>query len=93
MNIVDYIPIGSENAITRQQLVIRAGISDRKVREMINEARESTIILNLQDGKGYFRPGIKDVGLVEAWKKQEENRLKRHALALRAARNYLKGIR
>lgn len=33
MDIVDYIPIGSQNAISRQSLCIITGMSDRKVRK------------------------------------------------------------
>jgi hypothetical protein len=39
INIIDYIPYGKENAITRQELVIRTGLNDRAVRLMINALR------------------------------------------------------
>ena len=56
MDIVDYIPFGRENAVTRAQLRSRTGIDDRAIRDMIATARRDTVILNMQDGKGYFRP-------------------------------------
>lgn len=56
MDIVDYIPFGRENAVTRAQLRSRTGIDDRTIRDMIADARRDTVILNMQDGKGYFRP-------------------------------------
>lgn len=55
MDILDYIPIGKENAVTRAQLCAYTGLSDRTVRQLIEIARiEGAIIINQQDGKGYF---------------------------------------
>ena len=56
MNIADYIPYGRENAVTREQLMMLTGMPDRAVREAIAQARRDTVILNLQDGNGYYRP-------------------------------------
>lgn len=56
MDIVDYIPFGRKNAITRTRLRIVTGLNDRQIREQISQARRDTVILNMQDGKGYFRP-------------------------------------
>lgn len=56
MNILDYIPTGKENAITRCELNILTGLTDRNNRELIRKAREGgAIILNLQDGVGYYQ--------------------------------------
>ena len=56
MNIIDFIPYGKENAITRQKLCEITGLPDRKVRELIEKARhEGYIIINNQDGKGYYQ--------------------------------------
>ncbi len=55
MNIVDFIPTGKENAITRSDLVRILNLPDRKVREMIETARkDGALILNDQDGAGYY---------------------------------------
>lgn len=55
MNIVDFIPTGKENAITRADLVRVLNLPDRKVREMIETARkDGALILNAQDGAGYY---------------------------------------
>ena len=57
MKIIDYIPVGHKNAVTRKQLVILTGLSDRKIRNMIQEeCNREHPILNMQDGKGYFQP-------------------------------------
>ena len=56
MQITDYIGIGQENAVTREQLQIRSGIKDdRKIRKLIEQARfEGIPIINNQDGSGYY---------------------------------------
>lgn len=53
MEIKSYIPIGHENAVTIDTLMNMTGLSNRSVRKAIAES--DAIILNLQDGKGYFR--------------------------------------
>lgn len=74
MDIVDYIPIGSENAISRQSLCIITGMSDRKVRKAISQARRNTCICNSQDGKGYYIPDcLRDA---RQFLKQESSRAK-----------------
>ena len=66
MDIVDYIPFGRENAVTRAQLRIVTGLNDRQIREQISQARRDTVILNMQDGKGYFRPLPEERHIVES---------------------------
>lgn len=55
MSVTDYIPVGRENAVSRSYLAAMLGVSDRKMRKMIeDERRAGEIILNAQDGKGYY---------------------------------------
>ena len=55
MKITDFIGIGRENAVDRFQLMERTGLPDRRVRKLIQEARErGEIIINAQDGRGYY---------------------------------------
>ena len=93
IKIVDYIPFGKENAISRQQLERLTGLSDRDVREAISLARRNTVILNLSNGKGYFQPiqGEED-DLVVKYFKQEDTRLKRIGWSLLATRRRVKEI-
>lgn len=93
IKIVDYIPFGKENAISRQQLVRTTGLSDRDMREIISLARRDTVILNLSNGKGYFQPipGEED-DLVVKYFKQEDSRLKRIGWSLLATRRRVKEI-
>ena len=45
---------GKENAKTRAELSERTGAHDREVREGIERLRKKYIILNDQDGNGYY---------------------------------------
>ena len=53
MDIKKYIPKGHENAVSIDTLIAMTGMSNRQVRRAIAES--DAIILNMQDGKGYFR--------------------------------------
>lgn len=89
LNILDYIPTGRMNAITRHALAIRTGISDRQVRDLIHYARRDIPIPNMQDGRGYFIPNMNDDverELLAAYVRQEEKRLKSIGWALASAR-------
>lgn len=56
MNIENYIGVGKQNAVTRAELSALLNLPDRKVRRLIQEARErGEIIINSSDGAGYFR--------------------------------------
>lgn len=93
-DILEYIPVGHDKAISRQTLSRISGISDREVRRLIHKARRDNVILNMQDGSGYFRPDMQnpeDVQAVQRYVKQEENRIKSIGWALKPARKALKG--
>ena len=74
-DICDYIPKGRANAVTRYELCMKTGFRDRQVRDLIHYARRDGSILNLSDGKGYFRPDLDDPverGMLAAYVRQEE---------------------
>ena len=60
MDILEYIPYGRENAIKRKNLRDLTGLSDRDMRRAIELARKETPIINMQDGRGYYRPDNRD---------------------------------
>lgn len=92
IDIRDYIPVGRENAVTYKQIFMATGLSTRQIRNLISVARRDTVILNVQDGNGFFIPELpKEQGLVERWLAQEEHRLKIHALSLKSARKVKNG--
>ena len=65
VDIVKYIPFGRENAIGRAELAMKVGCSDRTMRDLINAARKREVIVNIQNGSGYYRPTENDVGEVK----------------------------
>ena len=75
MNILDYIHEGKEDAITREELRFLTELSDRTIRELIEQARRNgAIILNLQDGRGYYRPAPDELDDVLRQYKQNDRR-------------------
>lgn len=86
MNIVDYIPKGKENAISRERLRQKTGLEDRQMRRMIADARRDTCIINDQKGRGYYRPDNK--AEAERYIRQEEHRAKTIFMNLQGAKKY-----
>lgn len=78
-NIVDLIPKGSDNAISREALLDKCilfgiAINDRAMRKAIEDARKSHCVLNLSDGKGYFIPDKNDQDKLRHYINQEHDR-------------------
>jgi len=90
MNIIDYIPKGKDNAITREELVKLTGFTDRIIREQISQARRDTAIINNQDGRGYYKPSDREE--IERYIKQESSRAKSIFWCLRGAKKALKEV-
>ena len=90
-HIEEYIPYGRNNAVKRADLVSMIGASDRLVRRMIEDARQSGIvIINMQDGRGYYRPEKRED--LEYYIRQEEGRVKSIHRNLKAAKKALRAI-
>ena len=67
------IPFGRTNAVTREHLSRELLLTDRKVRELIEQARRcGCIIINAQDGRGYYR--TEDLDEIERQYKQDTAR-------------------
>lgn len=74
--IVCFIPVGRENAVNRRLLREIAGVSDRQIRKLIQEAKEHGVfIINLQDGRGYYRPAEEDLDSIEKQYHQNLSRM------------------
>ena len=89
MRIENYIPEGREIAISRKALGNIVG-DDRVARKMIEDARCNVVIINLQDGKGYYLPTSNEREDVERWYRATLKRAKKILRGLRAARKWLK---
>lgn len=82
ITIADLIPFGRENAIQRQTLVnvcrmyglVDDNNSDRKMRKLIERARLDYVILNMQDGNGYYRPTKEETEELNKYIRQENKR-------------------
>ncbi len=77
--IIDLMPEGSENAISREALLNKCALfglafNDRQMRKLIEEARKESVILNLSDGRGYFKPGKNDKDKLRHYVNQEHDR-------------------
>lgn len=94
MKITDYIPEGSENAISRKALCNATGLTDRIVRGLIEEARRNTIIISNNDGSGYWiypeNPTEEEKEYLARYVKAQENRAKSIFYALYPARKLMK---
>ena len=65
MSIIDYIPNGKENKISRDSLVMCTGMPDRSVRRLISAARaEGHAIVGDPDGGYYMAETEADVSLL-----------------------------
>lgn len=85
-NIVDMIPCGHENAVTRAELARLTGESDRSIRDSINRSDE--LVINLQDGRGYFKPLPEEAHLVEEWIMIMRSRVREENRRIRLARRW-----
>jgi len=87
-DILDFIPSGRDNAVTRAELSARLGVPDRQVRKLIHNARDAgALILNRQDGRGYYMATEHDLDeLYCQWKQDTARALsilkRRHPLHL-----------
>lgn len=86
MEFVDLIPVGRDNAISRQLLTQKAvfyGLIDKKcktqdrtMRRLLEKTRLDFTVLNLSDGNGYYRPSRDDLMDLNRYIRQEESRAK-----------------
>lgn len=85
--LVSYLHTGERNAISRETLADLMGMPDRKVRELIEKARnEGVFILNRQNGRGYYLPDSIDD--IYRQYKQDTSR----ALSILKRRKYMRQI-
>ena len=91
MSIIDIIPFGAENAITRAELAAKSGMSDRRMRlEIQRERANGELILNSQDGRGYFRGTANDLDALHRQYKQDTARAMAILKRRKAMREILK---
>lgn len=87
--VLSNIPFRKDRAVTRERLVRLTGIGDRQVRRAIEELRRSYVIINDQDGRGYYRSG--DLNDISRAYYQERARALAVLRRLKPMRELLKG--
>ena len=91
MSIIDIIPFGAENAISRAELAEKSGMSDRRMRLEIQRQRDNgELILNDQRGGGYYRVGTDDLDALHRQYKQDTARAMAILKRRKAMREILK---
>ncbi len=105
VSIIDLIPVGRNNAISRDDLIqkcVSAGLvdqntiyKDRAMRRLLGKARIDCTILNISDGRGYYRVSREDLQDLQRYIRQEDNRAKaafrNHTLAKKLYEDYRAG--
>ena len=87
MDIEKYIPYEHENAVTRAQLSTRTSLPDRVVRREIEQARRrGCVIINRQDGCGYYQTN--DLDEIEQQYRRQQGR----ALAVLCQQKHLRRL-
>ena len=82
IDILQFIPTGRENAITRRELVDRTGLPDRMVRKLIEDARLDHAIINDSSGIGYYV--TENPMEAKLYKNQEIHRIKSQLKKIKA---------
>lgn len=97
LNAVVYnaIGVGHENATTRTQLKIATGCNDRMIRQVIEELRHDFVILNRDDGRGYYIPEPTAAGRRDAagWITRQNRRIKSIRDATQGARDFVRPVK
>jgi hypothetical protein len=92
MNIINHIPYGKSNAITRPELCDKTGLSDRILREKIAQERRHNPILNDQSGNGYYRPTPDEIEDARKVQRQEQKRARSVFWSMRGLNKWLKEV-
>lgn len=72
--IENFIPHGKNNAVTRLELHILTGLSDRDIREEICKAKRERGCCIINNGEGYFHPTIEEYEELKTYIAKEESR-------------------
>lgn len=94
IHIEELIPHGRDNAVTRLNLMAATGLNDREVRAHIEGARKhGTVIINLQNGEGYFQPNEEDYEYVQRQYNQQRSRAMKILAGNKTAAKWMKKIK
>lgn len=87
--------VGKQNAISRAEPSRITGYKDRRIREAIEAMRYSKVIINLDNGDGYYIPDSTLQGRHEAtaWIARQDRRIQSMKAATKGARRLVNGVR
>ena len=81
--VLQYIPVGKNSPVTRLELRRLTGMSDRRIRYAIQDLQEEGhLIINHQDGRGYFLADSPED--VDIWLRIQGSYIRSHAKTARA---------
>lgn len=92
MNILDFIPVGKNNAITGKELQNITGLDGRSIKQQIANARiKGSVICSSLNGSrgGYFIPSCPSEAI--EYVRTEQCRINSARVALKAAEIYVSG--
>lgn len=94
-NVYNALEVGRGNAISRAELSGITGYSDRRIREAIEALRNDKVIINLDNGDGYYIPDQTPQGRHEAalWLARQDRRMKSIKASTRGARRFVIGVK
>lgn len=90
-NVIEYIPIGKENAIAMTELSKRTGRSQREVRKAVFNARcKGEIICSTcgENASGYYRPSTAEE--IRPYIAMQQSRIRSAKSALKSAKQFVK---
>jgi DNA gyrase/topoisomerase IV subunit A len=92
----EHIPIGRENAITRDQLSRLTGLNDRKLRKEIARLRcdddeTNIVIVSTSDGRGYYRTD--NIDEIEHFIREMVHRISSIVAAIKVAKLAVRRLR
>ena len=91
--VLSLIGYGKDSAITGKDLSRLSGADERQIREIISKAREKAVIINDQDGTGYYRPVLpEEASNVLRYARQEESRLESLEKSIKVVRDSVEQI-
>lgn len=95
INIVDFIPVGQENAISMSELARRRGCDKRTARKLVFEARrKGAVICSTCYGDksdGYYRPASAEEAI--PYVHMQQARISSAKAALKSAEDFISDIR
>ncbi len=93
-NVLDFIPLGRNHAISMSELAKRMETDQRTARKMVFAARQRGAVICSTCGEntsGYYRPNTVDE--IRPYIAMQQSRIRSAKIALRSAENFVAGAK